>query len=92
MIPLLADWETIRTNRQQLIDQRLLAANCKQFAYDYYPGDQVLKLVYKPNKLEPRAHGPYTIEHVHTNGTLTIRLNQHTQERISIRNVKPYRS
>ena len=90
-IPLLADWELIRQKRQQLIDQRLIAANRKHFVYNYQIGDEVLKPVYKPKKLDPRATGPYRIEQVHTNGTLTIRLNAHTIERISIRRVKPYR-
>ncbi len=73
------------------IDERLIQANRKRFAYDYHIGDQVLKLTYKPDKLEPRAHGPYTIETVHTNGTITICLNPTTIERLSIRRVKPYR-
>ena len=90
-IPVIADWITIQNNRQQLIDQRLIEANRKRFSYDYNIGDQVLKLVYQPNKLQPRAEGPYTIDTVHTNGTVTIRLNHHTIERISIRRIKPYR-
>ena len=90
-IPLIADLELIRQKRQQLIDNRLIAANRQRFSYDYSIGDEVLKLVYKPNKLEPRATGPYTIQQVHTNGTLTIRLSPTVIERISIRRVKPYR-
>jgi hypothetical protein len=34
--------------------------------------------------------GPYDIIAVHTNGTLTIQLNAHTTECISIQNVKPF--
>jgi transposase InsO family protein len=89
-IPVIADWEFIREHRQQLIDQRLIAANRKRFAYDYHIGDEVLKLEYKPNKLSTRAKGPYRIIEVHTNGTITIQLNNNTIERISIRRVKPY--
>jgi hypothetical protein len=69
----------------------LIAANRKRFAYDYAIGDEVLKLVYQPNKLAPRAIGPFRIERVHTNGTLTIRLSPLVIERISLRRVKPYR-
>jgi hypothetical protein len=90
-IPMIADWQLIQQNRQQLIDQRLVAANKKRFSYDYNVGDDVLKLVYQPDKLSPRATGPHRIETVHTNGTVTIRLNQHTIERISIRRIKPYK-
>ena len=71
-IPLIADLETICSKRQQLIDERLIKANHQQFSHDYVIGEQVLKLVYKPNKLQPRAIGPYRIEQVHSNGTLTI--------------------
>ena len=88
-IPIIADWELIQRNRQQLIDQRLIDANRKRFSHDHI-GDQVLKLNYKPDKLAPRATGPYQIETVHTNGTVTICFDPITIERISIRRIKPY--
>jgi transposase InsO family protein len=91
-IPLVADFHALQERRQLLIDQRLIAANRKRFSYDYRIGDQVMKLTYKPDKLQPRAEGPYRIETVHQNGTLTLRLNPHTLERLSVRRVKPYRS
>jgi hypothetical protein len=91
-IPVIADWLTIQQHRQQLIDQRLIAANRKKFSYDYQVGDEVLKLAYNPGKLSSRApEGPYKIEVVHTNGTVTIRINEHTLERINIRRLRPYR-
>jgi len=91
-IPVIADWLTIQQNRQQLIDQRLIAANRKKFSYDYQVGDEVLKLAYKPDKLSPRANaGPYSIETVHANGTVTIRINPNTLERINLRRIRPYR-
>ena len=89
-IPMVADWNLIRQHRQQLVDKRLLAANRRRFSHDYNVGDRVLKLHYNPDKLSPRAHGPYTVESVHTNGTVTIRLTPHTLERLSIRRVKPF--
>ena len=89
-IPVIADWLTIQQNRQQLIDQRLIAANHKKFSYDYHIGDEVLKLNYQPDKLSPKATGPYPIEAVHANGTLTIRINENTIERINIRRCRPY--
>jgi hypothetical protein len=55
--------------RQQLIDKRLIAANAKRFSFDYRVGDEVLKLAYKPSKLDPRAVGPFRVEQVHANGT-----------------------
>ena len=90
-IPLISDLETIRQKRQQLINDRLIVANRKRFSYDYSIGEEVLKLTYKSDKLEPRATGPYTILQVHANGTLTIRLSPTVIERISLRRVKPYK-
>ena len=89
-IPLQTDLQLLQQHRQQLVDQRLIAANRKRFSYDYQIGQEVLKLVYKPNKLGTRAEGPYRVEQVHANGTLTIRLTPTTVERISLRRVKPY--
>ena len=91
-VPLIADLQMIRAHRQeQLIDKRLITANRKRFSYDYRVGEQVLKLKYKPAKLEPRVlSGPHTIEQVHANGSLTIRLSPQVVERISLRRVKPY--
>ncbi len=89
-LPLIADLQLIQQRRQQLIDQRLIIANRRHFSYDYNVGDEVLKLVYKPDKLEPRARGPYRVQRVHANGTLTIRLSPTTIERISLRRLKPY--
>ena len=91
-LPLIADLQIIRAHRQQLIDQRLIKANQRRFSYDYRVGQQVLKLAHKPSKLQPRAlSGPHTIEQVHTNGTVTIRLSPTVVERISLRRIKPYR-
>ena len=90
-IPLVTDLVAIHQNRQQLINQRLIAANRKRFSYDYAVGEEVLKLVPRPGKMDARAEGPYPIERVHANGTLTIRLNPRVIERINIRRVKPYR-
>ena len=89
-LPLQTDLHLLQERRQQLVDERLLAANRKRFSYDYRQGQEVLKIVYQPDKLEARAEGPYTIEQVHANGTLTIRLTPTTVERISLRRVKPY--
>jgi hypothetical protein len=61
------------------------------FAYDYSIGDEVLRLVYHPDKLEPRTVGPYTITRVHTNGTLSIEVSPGVIERMNVRRVKPYR-
>jgi hypothetical protein len=74
-IPLVTDLQQLQKRRQELIDKRLIEANTKRFAHDYAVGDEVLRLAYRPDKLEPRAFGPYTITRVHTNGTLSIEVS-----------------
>jgi transposase InsO family protein len=90
-LPLVTDLQQLQKRRQEIIDKTLLSANTKRFSYDYAVGDEVLRLVYRPDILEPRAVGPYTITQVHTNGTLSIELSPGVVERINIRRVKPYR-
>ena len=90
-IPIVADFELLKQRKQALIHENLLRENRKRISYDYQVGDQVMKLTYKPNKLEPRATGPYPITRVHANGTVTIQLDGFVQERINIRRIKPYR-
>jgi hypothetical protein len=90
-LPVIADWINIQQHRQQLTNQRTILLNRQRISHDYKIGDQVLKLADNPAKLAPRAYGPFTIVQVHTNGTISIRRNAFTVERISIRRVKPYR-
>ena len=65
--------------------------NAKRIQHDYAVGDQVWKKEYigLSDKLKPTCSGPYPIDRVHTNGTLTIRLNPNMTERINIRRVRP---
>jgi hypothetical protein len=90
-IPLIADILAIQNNRQLLVDKRLLRANTKRIKHDYAVGDLVWKQNYIGllDKLKPTVSGPYPIERVHTNGTVTIRLSPHVQERINIRRICP---
>ena len=86
-ILVVADLLDIMAWRQQLIDEWTMAKNRKQISHDYQPNDQVLVLAYKPDKLEPRARGPYHILHTHVNGTVTIRRSLTMTERINIRHL-----
>jgi hypothetical protein len=90
-IPVVADWLLIQEHRQQLIDQRLITDNRGRFSHDYHVGDEVLKLQYKPGKLDARTKGPYRVLSFHTNGTVTIRLDPYTLEHISIRRIKAFK-
>ncbi|CAB9507058.1 Retrotransposon protein [Seminavis robusta] len=91
-IPLIVDFELLRQRRQALIDRNLLRANAKRIDFDYQPGQPVLKLSDNPKAMELRAHGPYTITRIHTNGPVVIQLDNNVTERINIRRIKPYRT
>ena len=89
-IPILADYEMIRQRRQARIDYNADRENAKRCFKDYTAGEEVMILVQDPGKLEERAHGPYVIQQVHTNGTLIILRTPGVYERINVRHVKPY--
>ena len=90
-IPLNADILAIRNNRQLLVDKRLIRENNKRIRHDYVVGDEVWKKQYLgfSDKLKPTVTGPFRIERVHTNGTVTIRLSPNQVERINIRRIRP---
>ena len=68
-----------------------MCENRRRRQYNYQPQQQVLKKNSNPQKLGERTSGPYLIEKVHTNGNITIKLNEDTTEIINIRRVKPYK-
>ena len=90
-VPLVAYWQTIARKREPHVNENLWRANKKRRRYDYAAGEQVLKKVHNPTLLGVRTDGPYTIEQVHVNGTLTITLRPGVTERINIRRLVPYR-
>ena len=90
-IPLIANWQAIVARQEQHVNDNLLRANRKRCHHDYAPGQQVLKEVHDPTKLGVRTSGPFTIERVHVNGNLTIKLCEGVTERINIRRVIPFR-
>ncbi|KAL7523773.1 hypothetical protein ACHAXR_000318 [Thalassiosira sp. AJA248-18] len=89
-IPLIADWTAIAAHREQTINDSLRRANKKRRQYDYASGQRVLKKVHNPTKLGVRTSGPYTIDRVHVNGTITIQLRPGVSERINVRRIIPY--
>ena len=91
-IPLIVDLERIREKRQAIIDEQIQKQNAKRVTKDYQPGEQVLKIVYRPDKLQPRNEGPYEILRTHVNGTVTIQLRQNLTERINIRRIRTFRT
>ena len=74
-----------------MIDETLRRANLKRRSFDYQVNQQVLILADNPGKLDARAHGPYRIVQVHTNGTVTLQKTPHVLQRINIRRLRPFR-
>ncbi|KAL7426352.1 hypothetical protein ACHAXH_000401 [Discostella pseudostelligera] len=87
-IPLIADWTAITKKWEHLVNGNLMCENSHRWQYDYQPQQKVLKKNTNPRKLGERTSGPYLIEQVHTNGTITIQLSDNTSEQINIRRVK----
>ena len=90
-LPLMTDLVLIQEKRQALIDENLRRQNRKRREHHYVVGQEVLIKAITPNKLEARAHGPYPIIQVHTNGTIDVLRNPHVTERVNIRRVIPYK-
>ena len=63
----------------------------KRRSYDYRVGDKILKKVFKPTKLGKRTLGPYKIIQVHTNGNVTVELNEYWNGRLNIQRIIPFR-
>ena len=90
-IPIIADLIEIQRKRQVIIDENLRQQNQKRREFNYAIGQEVLVKTVKPDKLEPRAHGPYLITRIYTNGTVDIQRSEHLTERINIRRIIPFR-
>jgi len=89
-VPYVANFLLLRDKRQALIDYNLRRENNRRRTFDYAPGQQVLELLPHPTKLGLRVKGPFRIEQVHANGTLTIRRGPHLVDRLNIRRVRPF--
>jgi hypothetical protein len=90
-LPLEADLQALQQNRQLLVNKNLINANNRRLDYDYRPDQWVYVKVNDPTKLGERSEGPFQIQQVHANGTITIRRNRYVTERINIRRVFPTR-
>ena len=77
-IPIIADMETVRLKRQQIVDERARLANRSRVFHDYAVNDRVLLRATNPDKLELRTSPhPFRITQVHSNGTVTIQRGPH---------------
>ncbi len=84
----LINWDDIINHRQTLIDKSNLRENMQRQTFDYQVNDLVLILDKTPHrgKLAPSVlpEGPWRIQQVHSNGTITILRNNYL-ERMNVR-------
>ena len=88
------DWELIKKKRQENMLKNNIKENKSRIEHVYKVGDKVLIVKLRDQrstdpKLSKPTEGPYTINRVHRNGTVTIDRGQY-EERIHIRRLKPY--
>jgi transposase InsO family protein len=89
-LPFVADLLLLRDKRQALIDYNLRRENNARRSFDYQVGQWVLELIPRPTKLGIRTQGPFRVEQVHTNGTVTIRRAPLIIDRVNIRHLRPF--
>jgi hypothetical protein len=90
-IPIVTNLQDLHSKRTALVQKNLEIANRQRIRFDYQPGQRVAIKDVK-NKLGKRTEGPFTILHVHTNGTVTIQRQPNIVDRINIRRLIPIRS
>ena len=87
------DWSQLLKHKQERINNINQRENQGRKEFDYQVGQKVLILNknYMKGKLEPTvlSEGPWTIQQVHTNGTISIMRNKYL-ERINIRRIRPF--
>jgi hypothetical protein len=90
-IPFVADWHKIGEQRQLLTDCGNQRKNAKQINYNYKVGDKVIVInkgiLCKAESTHDKE--PWTINRVHTNGTIRIRCGTKL-EQLSIQRVEPF--
>ncbi len=84
--------ELVQERRQAIAEANNRRENARRTKHVYAVGDRVLILTFKPNKMAPQASGPFVINQVHGNGTVTIQRSANTTERLNIRRVRPFRA
>ena len=89
-IPLLADLERIRERRQEIVDYNAARQNMKRISHDYQPKQKVVIIHKDADKLAESTSGPFEIEKVHVNGTVTLRIAPGITDRYNIRRIRPY--
>ena len=85
-----ADWALIEQQKQICINKSNKRENSKRIKHNYKIGDKVL--LKNPGilrKMSTPYSGPYKVQEVFTNGTISI-LKGAVVQRVNIRRVQPY--
>ena len=87
-----ADWNYIKTRKQELTKKNNLKENRSRIHHEYKPGDKVIRQNGSYSKYERAPYdGPYEIRKVYPErGTAVIDLGSYTDE-INIRQLHPYK-
>ena len=84
----MANWKFITEWKQQIINANNKRENAKCIPHTYKPGDLVLIYLHGC-KYKCTKQGPYKVQEVHTNGTITIKKGA-VYEHINIQCLHPY--
>ena len=85
------DWALVAQRKQEMTNKSDVKENRKRIAHNYSPGDKVM--LTKPGilpKLSIPNEGPFTMQSVHDNGTVTINKNPAVRQTVNIRRLTPY--
>jgi hypothetical protein len=90
-VKFVADWARIRNQKQARINESNKRENSSRIPITYQVGDRVLLTTpgILPKVKAPRT-GPYRVEQVYDNGTVTIR-NGPVNQRVNVRRLTPYK-
>ena len=83
-------WEAICLFKKKSSLYNLFHENSCRRHFDWQPGMKVLVSELDRNKLQAKASGPYEIDKVHTNGTVTLKQGN-LRIKMNIRRLKLYR-
>ena len=86
-----ANWEFIRSRKQELINKNNERENKTRIPYQYKVGDLVLIKKGTENKYESPFSGPHFVTNVNDNGTIKVQQGA-VSDTVNIRRVQPYRT
>ena len=85
-----ANWKYLKERKQKLIEQNNKCKNKKRDVHEYHVQDLVLyRIPIKQKYSETKWTRPYPLVKVYNKGTVLLRQGA-VEERVNIRNIKPY--